>query len=264
MSIYSLLFIIRFDIQASMNALWTGLRQVLRAPCHCMELRRRPSHQPEEGVDSAIEEAALGRSARIAGTNPSRTGGFSLVELAISLALLLILTAIAIPTLIRSLRTYQLNDVAGRLSDLLKFTRFEAVRQNKPLNFQLKQNGSDWVVWADSNGNGIADPTEKQILITGFVTLMPPGGSPGPPTPAAITAALKVAALTPTPANPGPVQFDARGAVRVGGVLTSNVYVFYLGSAAAPDYGYRAVILVPSGSTQVWSAPAGGPWHRIS
>src|SRR5437762_7205384 len=53
--------------------------------------------------------------------------------------------------------------------------------------------------------------SEKQVRISGFVTFLPGGGGP-PPT--AITNA--VGALTPTPANPGPLQFDARGAVRVG------------------------------------------------
>jgi len=56
--------------------------------------------------------------------------GFSMVELTVSMTVLMILTAIAIPSLMRSFRTYQLNDVAARLSDILKFTRFEAVRRN--------------------------------------------------------------------------------------------------------------------------------------
>jgi len=63
-------------------------------------------------------------------TRRSRIAGFSMVELAVSLTVLLILTAIAIPSLMRTFRTYQLNDAAARLSDILKFTRFEAVRRN--------------------------------------------------------------------------------------------------------------------------------------
>jgi hypothetical protein len=41
------------------------------------------------------------------------------------------------------------------------------------------------------------------------------------------------------------------------------IYVLYLGNTTYPDYGYRAVVLLPSGVTQVWSAPVGGPWNRI-
>jgi type II secretory pathway pseudopilin PulG len=183
-----------------------------------------------------------------------------MVELAVSMTVLLILSAIAIPSLMHSVRTYQLNSVAGNVSDILKFTRFEAVRRNKAVPLQLQQFGNDWVAWADPDNDGILDNTEKQVRITGFVTLLTGGG---PPAPTAITNALNVGALTATPANPGPLQFDARGAVRVNNTLTANVYVFYVGGAANPDeFGYRAVVLLPSGATQVWTAPAGGPWKR--
>jgi len=143
---------------------------------------------------------------------------------------------------------------------MLKFTRFEAVRRNRAVPFQLQQFGNDWVAWADPDNDGNLDSTEKQVHISGFATLLPGGGGPPVPT-TAITNA--VGALLPTPATPGPLQFDARGAVRVGGTLTSSAYVFYVGGAANPDeYGYRAVILLPSGATQIWTAPKGGPWKR--
>jgi prepilin-type N-terminal cleavage/methylation domain-containing protein len=203
----------------------------------------------------------LHKSAPNPRTRRSRIGGFSLVELAVSMTVVLILSAIAIPSLMHSVRTYQLNSVAGSVSDILKFTRFEAVRRNKAVPFQLQQFGNDWVAWADPDNDGNVDPTEKQVRISGFVTLLQAGG--GPPAPTAITNA--VGALTPTPANPGPLQFDARGAVRVNNTLTSNVYVFYVGGAANPDeFGYRAVILLPSGATQIWLASAGGPWRRVA
>jgi Tfp pilus assembly protein FimT len=192
-------------------------------------------------------------------TRRSRIGGFSMVELAVSMTVLLILTAIAIPSLLHSMRAYQLNGAAGSLSDILKFTRYEAVRQNRPISFLMQPSGNGWLVGTDSNRNGNIDPTDKQVAINGFVTLL----AGGTPTPTAITNAVGV--LTPTPANPGPLQFDARGAVRVNNTLTANVYVFYVGGAGASpgDFGYRAVILLPSGATQVWTAPAGGPWQRI-
>jgi type II secretory pathway pseudopilin PulG len=185
-----------------------------------------------------------------------------MVELAVSMTVVLVLSAIAIPSLMHSVRTYQLNSAAGSLSDILKFTRFEAVRRNKAVPLQLQQFGNDWVAWADIDNDGNLDATEKQVRVSGFATLLPAGG--GPPAPTAITNALNVGALTPTPANPGPLQFDARGAVRVNNTLTANVYVFYVGGAANPDeFGYRAVILLPSGATQIWLAPAGGPWVRV-
>jgi hypothetical protein len=40
--------------------------------------------------------------------------------------------------------------------------------------------------------------------------------------------------------------------------------VFYIGSSTDPEFGFRAVILLPSGSTQIWTAPNGGTWQQIS
>jgi type II secretory pathway pseudopilin PulG len=185
-----------------------------------------------------------------------------MVELAVSMTILLILSAMAIPSLLQSFRTYQLNSAAARLSDMLKFTRYEAVRQNRPISFLMQPNGNGWLVGTDSNRNGNIDPTDKQALINGFVTLV----TAGMPPPAAITALLNVGALTATPANP-PLQFDARGAVRVNGTLTGNIYVFYVGAAPPNnpgDFGFRAVILLPTGATQIWTATAAGPWQRTA
>ena len=202
------------------------------------------------------EETTLGRSATFSDTQRSRSRGFSMVELAVSLTVVLILTAVAIPSIMRSFRTYQLNDAAARLSDELKFTRFEAVRRNTQINCQIKQFGADWIVWTDSIGNGTVDPTEKQILINGVVTLLPSGA---PPSSASILATLGgTSSLTTLSGSPATVTFDARGAV-----TPLVAYVLYLGSAANPEFGYRAVVLLPSGAVQIWTAPAGGTWQRI-
>jgi hypothetical protein len=174
----------------------------------------------------------------------------------------------AIPTLMRSFRTYQLNDAATRLAAMLKFTRFEAVRQNKQVNFLMQVSGTGWLVGVDSNHNnnntGPLDPKEKQELIAGFATLLPAGAS-GLPSTSAFPAPLNSASLTPLSGSAGSVTFDARGAIRtaIGGAVSGNIYVFYIGSSTDPEFGYRAVILLPSGSTQIWTAPGGGSWQQV-
>jgi len=180
-----------------------------------------------------------------------------MVELAVSLTVLLILTALAIPSFTRSFRAYQMNDAAARFSDVLKFTRFEAVRQNRPVNFLIKTSGTGWLVGTDSNHNSSIDATDKQALISGTVTLLPSGA---PPSTSSILAKLgTTASLDDTKSGAvGSLQFDARGAV-----TPLGAHIFYLGSATDPEFGYRAVVLLPSGATQIWTAPAGGPWQRV-
>jgi len=203
----------------------------------------------------------LGRSATLTGAHRGRSRGFSTVELAVSLTVMLILTAIAIPSLMRSFRTYQLNDAAGRVSDMLKFTRFEAVRRNKQVCFLMQQNPPNWVYGTDSNCSGTLDTNGKQQVITGFAALLSSGVAPSP---TAITAALGGASLTTISNSGSSVTFDARGAIRSGGTVSASIYVFYIGSVANPEFGFRAVILLPSGSTQIWTAPNGGPWQQVS
>jgi type II secretory pathway pseudopilin PulG len=243
----------------------------LHCPWHrnCIILVFQLSFRAGSLIQPLNEEMSLYKSAPHPRTRRNRIAGFSMVEMAISLTVLMILTAIAIPTLMRSLRTYQLNDAAARLSDLLKFTRFEAVRRNSLEYFDFNTSGPGWVLWTTpTNGSTSPAATEKQILITGFATLLPAGGSPGPPSPAAIATALgvSVSALNANTlsGSAGKVTFDARGAIRVGGSVSASVFVFYIGSATNPEFGYRAVIQLPSGSTQIWTAPNGGAWQQVS
>jgi Tfp pilus assembly protein FimT len=206
----------------------------------------------------------LHKSAPIFRTRRSRIGGFSMVELAVSMTVLLILTAIAIPSLMRSFRTYQLNDAAARLSDMLKLTRFEAVRRNRPVCFLMQQDSTTgtWFFGTDSTGIGLAcsgtlDTNGKQQVISGFASILPAGA---PPSTASITSTLGAAStLTTLSSSPGSITFDARGAVPP----LTTAYILYVGSPTNPEFGYRAVILLPSGATQVWTAPSGGPWQRV-
>ena len=202
------------------------------------------------------------KSATRSGTPRRATAGFSMVELVVSICVMLVLTALAIPSLVRSLRAYQLNSAAASVSDILKFTRFEAVRRNRQLNFLMQANGPGWLVGTDSNNSGTLDPTEKQQSIAGYPTLLPAGIAPSP---TAIRAALGGATLITLSGANGTVTFDARGAVRQGinGAVAINPYVFYVGNANDSDSGYRAVVVLPSGSTQTWTAPAGGPWRQV-
>lgn len=202
------------------------------------------------------------KGATRSGTPRRATAGFSMVELVMSICVMLILTALAIPSLMRSMRAYQLNSAAASVSDMLKFTRFEAVRRNTQINFLMQANATGWLIGADSNSDGTLQPTEKQQSIAGYATLLPAGTAPAPN---AIQASLGGTALTTLSGGNGTVTFDARGAIRqgIGGPLSSSLYVFYVGNASDPDSGYRAVVLLPSGGVQIWTAPSGGPWRQV-
>jgi Tfp pilus assembly protein FimT len=180
-----------------------------------------------------------------------------MVELVVSICVMLILTAIAIPNLMRSLRAYQLNEAAGRLADMLKFTRFEAVRKNTKVSLLLTTptSGSGWVVWAGPSTDTAPSPTEKQTLISGYASVV----TTGMPTGLTVAGSGTLNVLSTSSCTKACLAFDARGAV-----APLQAYVLYIGSVNDPDPGYRAVVLLPSGSTQIWSAPSAGPWQQIN
>src|SRR5258708_7571721 len=108
----------------------------------------------------------------------SLCSGFSTVEVVISLVVILILGAIASPMLMKAVRIYQLNDSATRLADMVKVTRFEAIRNNKKADVRFQQNGTTWLVWKDSNLNGTPDVTETQMVLGGYADMLPAGAVP--------------------------------------------------------------------------------------
>jgi prepilin-type N-terminal cleavage/methylation domain-containing protein len=190
----------------------------------------------------------------------SPRNGFSLVELVLSLAVLLVITTLAVPVVVRSLQTYQLNSTASQLAGMLKFAKFDAIRQNTPVSCQIQQSGGNWLVWVDSNGNNQPDGAEPQMIIGGSFTLLPAGAVPSP---APITATLgpgfstySWVVLSGSNSN---ITYDQRGVI-----VASAVYVLYIGNGNDPNSGYRAIITMPSGAVQVWTSSSAGNWQRVS
>jgi Tfp pilus assembly protein FimT len=188
---------------------------------------------------------------RLSSISSNEMRGLSTLELVVSVGIILTISAIAIPSITKALRIYQLNDAATQLAGILKLTRFEAIRRNTPINCVNTQAGANTPanVWSDSNGDGIEQPTEKQILLTVNATLVPEAAVPNA---AGLAGAIGVATTTAVNPASGSVQFDQRGAVS-----PAAVYVIYVGNISASNSGFRAVVVLPSGSVQVWTYAGG-------
>jgi prepilin-type N-terminal cleavage/methylation domain-containing protein len=189
-----------------------------------------------------------------------REYGFSLTELVVTLAVALILMAIGLPAFLRAYHSYLLTNSASQMADILRLSRYEAIRLNRHVDCKIQQTYAGdptlTLVFADSNQNGVQETGEKMILLGPSGNLVDPGSVPGTGT------MLSQAVSGVTPLAPSPsgsvITFDARGAV-----TPANVNVFYLSSAIAPEAGYRAVLLMPAGSIQIWTADATGYWQQV-
>lgn len=78
--------------------------------------------------------------------------GFTLIELAITLAVLAVLGTLALPSLGRSLERHRLQAAAQALVADLSEARFEAARRGVPLHFEARA-GASWC-WAVTSAPG--------------------------------------------------------------------------------------------------------------
>src|ERR1700682_5617116 len=192
----------------------------------------------------------------------SRMRGFTAVELVIVVAVIMIIAAVALPSFMQAYRTSKLNGAANQVAGVLKFTRYEAIRLNvaaaTPLKAQIRQLGTSPVitnVFTDSNNSGTLQSTAKQILLSGNVNLV---AASTPPNTSGLATAVGVSTLTNVSLTSGSLAFDRRGAV-----TPVAVNVLYFGNLALPNLGNRAVILLPSGSVQIWTTDASGNWQQL-
>lgn len=193
-----------------------------------------------------------------------RRKGFTTLELVIVVAVMMIVTAMALPNFMQAYRNYQLNDGASKLVDILKRTRFEAVRGDAPVNCQILggfPSAGQTAIWSDVNARGAAGParTDTQVSLNGSVNLVAAGGVPGRAALAGLVGAGAAAPIALNPMSPinGLITFDQRGAV----TAPVGVNVMYLSHNGQPNLGYRAVVVMPNGSVQTWQGDAAGNWH---
>jgi type IV fimbrial biogenesis protein FimT len=182
--------------------------------------------------------------------------GFSLVELLVVLFLVIATSALALPNFIKMLRSSQLTNGATQVADVLKLTRFQAIRRNTSIACRTSASSGTTTLWADADGDSQIDPGESQTVLSGTVNLVASGSVPG--TTALATAIGTNVTLVPVSTTTGTYTFDARGAV-----TPASVYVSYVTNSALPALGYRAVVLLPSGSIQIWTGDTSGNWRLL-
>src|SRR5579859_866220 len=154
-----------------------------------------------------------------------RVSGFSLTELVVAMAVAMVLMAVSLPYFLRAYRSYQLSNAATQMADIVRLTRYEAIRLNKKVNCVIRPDGVNPTLtdalMTDVNGNPPNGVSSRMIVLNPTGTLVDSGSVPGA---AALPAAAALGATTPVAVPPagGTVQFDARGAL-VSGTLPFSI-----------------------------------------
>jgi len=190
---------------------------------------------------------------------PVRSHGFSMIELLAVLAVILVVSAISTPSFMSAYQYYQVSNAATSMANVIKYTRYEAIRRNTPINCVIGPAPVGTIAWTDSIANLVPDNVERQVTFSPVITLLAPASLP-PGAVASLVLAANVGPLIPLGNTVAQVQFDQRGAVNP---PPAGALVSFVGNTGVPGAGYRAIIVLPSGSMQLWKADATGTWSFL-
>lgn len=93
---------------------------------------------------------------------------FTLIELLIVIAIIMVLVAVAIPNINGMLPNIRLKSAARDLVSNLQKLRMEAVKNNLPSTIVFDSSISPGRYYFDSNGNDVFDPGEYAIGFSGY------------------------------------------------------------------------------------------------
>jgi len=191
---------------------------------------------------------------------PPTVRGFSLIELVVAVLVALVLSAIAVPSIIAAYSQYRLGTQATLIASHLDLLRFNAVRKNTLVTLYFTTVGANTVIYIDSNKNGALDPSDPQIMLPADILLIGAGTDVPPDMPNSSGMGAPYSTVIPIPVSG--ISFKANGTVNY--PAASAPYLIVLTFASGTKYGYRAVTVTPMGEVRVWTADAGGNWSPTS
>lgn len=189
------------------------------------------------------------------------TGGFSLLELLIVVAIGMALLAIAVPNFLTAYYNIRLKSACGDLSGFMQRARIQAARSNATLTIVYQVASGVQEAYVDLNGNGALDAGEPVITFNRAVTAAPgaPNGAGGTPTPYVLVG--DTAGVTYD--NATTLAYSPRGlpCALVGGVCSTpaaGYFVYYLKDQRPNGVGWGAVIVTRAGRTKtsIWNGVA--------
>jgi prepilin-type N-terminal cleavage/methylation domain-containing protein len=197
-----------------------------------------------------------------------RIRGFSMLELVVSVAIILILSAIIAPRMMNVTYAVKLRSAAYDMSGAIQKGRIESVRRNIFISMrQTTLAAGDTDYYVDLNRNTTLDTSDPQVVVPRGVTVFFGTGS-GAPGEAAFVASLGFA---PDATGVLP-SFNARGLPCIPNVtntlcpaLPGGGFVYFLSDSQLSGNtatAWCAIAVTPSGRVQVWTYDGAG-WRQL-
>jgi len=195
----------------------------------------------------------------------SGDGGFSLLELIIVIAVILILAAMTVPKIMTEVDVVRVRYSATDLSGVLQRARMEAVRKNAVYSVQYTAGPPAIESIVDRNLAAPVPAIPPAVLGSNVTSVY--GAGSGAPGEAAFVASLNFTSLAA--AATGLPSFNARGlpCVRTSSTVCTQTlgqgFAFFLSgaSAAGANVTWSAVVVTPSGRCETW-AYNGTNWNQ--
>jgi prepilin-type N-terminal cleavage/methylation domain-containing protein len=201
-------------------------------------------------------------------TTQKRGRGFSLIELLIVVAMIMILAAISVPRVLKTISDINLRYAATNISGLLQSARMQSVRKNTfytLLPTTLSTGGTGYYVHFQGGTYVVGDP----LLPLGSQITAYTGLGSGAPNEATFTSGTSSNGLSFAPnAGTDNPSFNARGLPCIGVPATGSCpfvpglgFVMFLSkSSALGNVSWASIAITPSGHIQIWTSDSSGNW----
>ena len=190
-----------------------------------------------------------------------KTQGFSLIELMLVVAVIMVLAAVTVPGLMKTVSDISLRYTASDFAGLLQTARMQAVRRNSFYSVKAGTTPSGQNMYYIERPTTAYVNGDPMMPFNSNITISYGSGS-GAPNEAAFLASL---AFTVNPAVDSP-SFNARGLPCIGTAAacptnTTNGFVVFMSkNVLFGNSPWAAVIVNPSGRVQIWTSDSNGNW----
>jgi len=208
--------------------------------------------------DGATARTGKCRTAR---SSPAVSAGFSLVELMVVMAIILVVSAFAIPTLTTTMDGIRLRGTLGSASNVAQRCRMQAIKRNVYQRLHFTTVGNQVVLFVTDGTDAAASPAaagkslSSQLWLGNQFSI--PGAPAGGGAPPALTSTLMWGTSTVfLNVNTDP-YFNSRGLPCLpplgGGLCSSNGgFVYYYRYRNAGHTRWAATSISPAGRIESW------------
>lgn len=189
-----------------------------------------------------------------------REAGFSLFELMIVMLIIMVVSAVAVPTIMNTVADVRLRSSASTIQGQVQQLRMRAVKDNKPYQGKMTIQAGTILVYLDIDGDGAYDANEPTVGLAKDVRVSASGY---PSMPASLLPNISSYVVQGPSSNS--IWFNARGLpcdTSVNAACnTSKGYIYYLSQQrSTTTTAWAAVSVTPAGRIKVWRW-SGSAWQ---